>query len=318
MKRCFIVFALMMSMMLVHAQGSKDTMNVAITRNSIQVFNDITYSQIFGMRSKELKMTVLSPSSRVKKPCIVFYPGGGFVAANHNKYLELRMALAEAGYVVASAEYRTVPDTYPDLIIDAKTAIRYLKAHADLYGIDKDNIAVIGNSAGGYVAQMVATTNGEKQFDQGDYLQENSDVKACCTLFGISNLLNIGEGFSKENIKIHQSDVSTESLLLYGPGFAGNAGGSVMSDRQKALDASPVGHIKENMPPFLIMYGSKDNLVSPVQSTQLYDALTKKGNKADLIMLEGAGHGDATWFQEPVIDRIVSWFEKNFPSGQSK
>lgn len=41
---------------------------------------------------------------------------------------------------------------------------------------------------------MMGTTNGDKTFDKGDFLQQSSDVQAVATLYGISDLLNIGEG----------------------------------------------------------------------------------------------------------------------------
>ena len=65
------------------------------------------------------------------------------------------------------------------------------------------------------------------------------------------------------------------------------------------------------MPPFLIMHGSADKLVSPVQSEQLYDALIEKGNKVDYIVVEGAGHGDLYWYQPDLINRVVDWFKAN-------
>lgn len=115
-------------------------------------------------------MTLLVPRTRELKPAIVYYPGVGFTSADYEKFIEMRMALAKAGFVVASAEYRTVPDRYPAFINDANAAVRYLRAHAEQFNIDPDRIGVIGDSAGGYVAQMMGVTNGEKGFDTGDFL----------------------------------------------------------------------------------------------------------------------------------------------------
>lgn len=256
-------------------------------------------------------MTLLVPRTQEAKPAIVYYPGGGFTSANHEKFIEMRMALAKAGFVVAAAEYRTVPDRYPALINDAKAAVRYLRAHAWKFGIDPQRIGVIGDSAGGYVAQMMGTTNGEKQFDTGDFTEVSSDVQAAVTIYGISNLMNIGEGYPEAIQEVHKSPAVTEALLIHGPAFADFAGESILSDPQKALEASPIGHIKQGMPPFLIMHGSADKLVSPIQSEQLYRALTEKGNQADYIEVEGAGHGDLYWFQPAIIDTVVRWFKEH-------
>lgn len=292
--------------------GKKETMKVEIKEGRIDVVSGVVYSQVYsGGGNRQLKMTLLIPDTKGAKPAIVFFPGGGFISANYEKSIELRMALAKAGFVVASAEYRVVPDKYPALVVDAKSAIRYLRAHAREYGIDSDRIGVIGGSAGGYVAQMAGTTNGEKEFDRGDFLEQSSDVQAVVTIYGISNLLNIGEGYAKHIQDVHASPAVTEALLLHGPAFVDFAGCSILSQPEKAMAASPMGHVKENMPPFLIMHGSEDKMVSPVQSEQLYDALREKGNKVDYVILEGAGHGDLYWYQKPVIDKVVGWFQEN-------
>lgn len=293
-------------------KNEKQTMKVEITDTRIDVISDIIYSQITSASSnRQLKMTLLIPQTKGPKPAIVYYPGGGFTTAVHDKYIQMRMALAKAGFVVAAVEYRTVPDVYPALINDAKSAVRYLRAHAKQFNIDPNRIGVIGDSAGGYVSQMMGTTNGEDEFDVGDYTDFSSDVQAAVTIYGISNLMNIGEGYSDDIQKVHESPAVTEALLLYGPAFAEFAGKNILSDPQKAMSASPLGHVKADMPPFLIMHGSADKLVSPVQSEQLYNALTKKGNKVDYIVVEGAGHGDLYWYQPAIINKVVSWFKEN-------
>ena len=243
-------------------------------------------------------MSLLIPRNNDLKPAIVYFPGGGFTSANHTKYIEMRMALAKAGFVVAAAEYRVVPDKYPAIINDAKAAVRYLIAHAKELGIDPNRIGVLGDSAGGYVAQMLGTTNGEDGFDVGDYLDQPSDVQSVATLYGISNLLNIGAGFSEEIQEVHKSPAVTEALLINGPAFGTFPGMSIFQDPAKALNASPMGHIKTGLPPFLIMHGSKDNLVSPVQSEQLNKALIEKGIKTEYIVVEDAYHGDIFWRSE--------------------
>lgn len=293
-------------------QPGKQKIKVEITEGQIDVISNIIYSQVtLRNANRPLKMTLLVPRTQEAKPAIVYYPGGGFTSANHEKFIEMRMALAKAGFVVAAAEYRTVPDRYPALINDAKAAVRYLRAHARKFGIDPQRIGVIGDSAGGYVAQMMGTTNGEKQFDTGDFTEVSSDVQAAVTIYGISNLMNIGEGYPEAIQEVHKSPAVTEALLIHGPAFADFAGESILSDPQKALEASPIGHIKQGMPPFLIMHGSADKLVSPIQSEQLYRALTEKGNQADYIEVEGAGHGDLYWFQPAIIDTVVRWFKEH-------
>ncbi|QQV78038.1 alpha/beta hydrolase [Sphingomonas aliaeris] len=287
-------------------------MRVEVTGGQIDTIGGVIYSQIKSQRAiRQLRMTLLVPRNDDLKPAIVYFPGGGFTSADYEKYSEMRTALAKAGYIVAAAEYRVVPDKFPALVQDGKAAVRYLREHAEEYGIDPARIGVIGDSAGGYVAQMVGTTNGEREFDQGVFLDKSSDVQAAVSLYGISDLRSIGEGFPEDVQKVHQSLAVTEALLLNGPAFGRFVGASVTSTPEKALAASSIGHVKGKKPPFLIMHGTADTLVSPMQSAHLYEALKAGNNFVEYVLVEGAGHGDLPWYQAPVIDRVVGWFRQH-------
>lgn len=288
-----------------------EVIQVPETRGQIDALNGIVYAQIGQTRSvRALRMDLLVPRNSDRKPAIVYFPGGGFTSADDGKFIEMRMALAEAGFVVAAAEYRVVPDTFPAPVVDGKAAVRYLRGHAKEYGIDPARIGVLGDSAGGWLAQMLGTTNGDKAFDAGDFLDQSSDVQAVVTLYGLSNLLNVGEGFPEAVQKVHESPAVTEALLVHGAAFAAFPGATIQSDPAKALAASPMGHVAGRKPPFLILHGSADTLVSPRQSAQLYEALKQGGNQAEYVLVEGAGHGDLHWFQPPVIERVVQWFRQ--------
>lgn len=290
--------------------ATRETMKVEVTDGQIDVISGVVYSQVTSRRAnRTLKMTLLVPRTKELKPAVVYYPGGGFTSSDHEKYIEMRMALAKAGFVVAAVEYRTVPDRYPALVVDGKAAVRYLRAHAAQLGIDAGRIGVLGDSAGGYLAQMVGVTGDDKSLDQGDFTDQPSDVQAVATIYGISNLLNIGEGFPENIRKVHASPAVTEALLVHGVAFADFEGKSILSDSVKAMKASSMGHIRKNLPPFLIMHGTADKLVSPRQSEQLYEVLKETGNDVQYVELEGAAHGDLPWFQKPVIDKVVRWFE---------
>ena len=288
------------------------TMKVEVSQHQIDEIGGVIYSQIQSRRSnRAMRMTLLVPRTAEKKPAIIYFPGGGFTTTDYEKFIEMRFALAKAGFVVAAAEYRVVPNKFPAILEDGKSAGRFLKAHADAYGIDASKIGVLGDSAGGYLSQMVAVTGNEKQFDKGDNLHVDSTVQAAATLYGISDLRNIGAGFDEAIQKVHQSPAVTEALLVNGVAFNEYPGASILSDSDKALAASSLGHIKKNLPPFLIMHGTEDKLVSPVQSEQLYEALKQNGNRVTYVKVEGAAHGDTVWFQKPIIDKVVTWFKDN-------
>ena len=157
---------------------------------------------------------------------------------------------------------------------------------------------------------MSGATNGEKQFDKGDFLNQSSDVQAVVSLYGLLDLRNIGEGFPEEIRVVHDSPAVTEALLVNGPAFNSFPGESITKDPKKMLDASPLGHVSGNEPPFLLLHGSGDPLVSPEQSASMYRALKAKNQDVKYILVEGAKHGDLAWYQPNVINTVVNFFKE--------
>lgn len=285
--------------------------DVPVVQGRIDAISGIVYSQVFerGRSVRGLKMTLFVPRTKEKKPAVLYFPGGGFTSADHEKFLEMRYALARAGYVVAACEYRAVPNKFPALLEDAKAAVRWMRAHASEFGVDADRIGLLGDSAGGYVVQMAGATNGEKNWDVGDFKEVSSDVQAVVSIYGISDLTTIGEGIGNENV--HASAAVTEALLLNGPAFKDFAGASVNADPQKAKAASPIGHVDGTEPPFLLMHGSGDKVVSPLQSKKMFEALQNKKVEAEYVLVRGAEHGDLPWYQPGVISRVVNFFDRH-------
>lgn len=285
--------------------------DVPVVQGRIDAISGVVYSQVFerGRSVRGLKMTLFVPRTKEKKPAVLYFPGGGFTSADHEKFLEMRYALARAGYVVAACEYRAVPNKFPALLEDAKAAVRWMRAHASEFGVDADRIGLLGDSAGGYVVQMAGATNGEKNWDVGDFKDVSSDVQAVVSIYGISDLTTIGEGIGNENV--HASAAVTEALLLNGPAFKDFAGASVNADPQKAKAASPIGHVDGTEPPFLLMHGSGDKVVSPLQSKKMFEALQNKKVEAEYVLVRGAEHGDLPWYQPGVISRVVNFFDRH-------
>ncbi len=285
--------------------------DVPVVQGRIDAISGVVYSQVFerGRSVRGLKMTLFVPRTKEKKPAVLYFPGGGFTSADHEKFLEMRYALACAGYVVAACEYRAVPNKFPALLEDAKTAVRWMRAHASEFGVDANRIGLLGDSAGGYVVQMAGATNGEKNWDVGDFKEVSSDVQAVVSIYGISDLTTIGEGIGNENV--HASAAVTEALLLNGPAFKDFAGASVNADPQKAKAASPIGHVDGTEPPFLLMHGSGDKVVSPLQSKKMFEALQNKKVEAEYVLVRGAEHGDLPWYQPGVISRVVNFFDRH-------
>ncbi|WP_461211604.1 alpha/beta hydrolase fold domain-containing protein, partial [Desulfocurvus sp. DL9XJH121] len=86
---------------------------------------------------------------------------------------------ARHGYVVVSVQYRSSAQAkWPAQIIDIKTAIRWVRKHADDYQIDVNHIGIMGRSAGSHIAVMAAMNEEDKSISN-EYSEYSSSVQAC-------------------------------------------------------------------------------------------------------------------------------------------
>lgn len=279
----------------------------------IQQISDVVYEQVpmRGYPTVSMKMDILQPKKQEPLPAIVYVTGGGFINANKDNGIQIRMHLAEAGYVVASIQYRVAPTaTFPQPLEDVKAAIRYLKAHADQFGIDPTRVGIIGGSAGGYLTAMAGTTSGTTTFDKGENLSVSSDVKAAVDLYGVSDLTRIGDDYSEAVQAAHRSSGATEALWLNGSVVFGGKDGGILADPKAADAANPIHYISKSSAPMLLMHGTADTLVSPSQTDLLFQALQKNGIPSQRYLVDGAAHGGIYWNQKEVLDIITQFFDK--------
>lgn len=297
---------------------NSEVISVDLKKVEIEEFANLVYSQpsVYGYKNKALTMDILKPAGKKgeiqKLPVVIFVPGGGFISANKAKWLQAKLAIAEAGYVVASISYRAAPEVkFPDPVIDVKTAIRFLRANAQRFGVDVDRIGVMGNSAGGYFAAMTGVTNGLEEFEKNEHLGVRSDVKAVVDIYGLSDLNKIGVGYEKALEDEHYSPASPESILLNGLATNSRTSGSIKDYPERADKANPLKYIGKNTVPFLIMVGDKDTRVSPNQSEIMHEGLLKAGASSKLIIVKDAEHGGVHWSQKEISDIIIKFLDEN-------
>lgn len=288
----------------------KNILDVEITVPQVDEHQDVTYAQIDqGTDVKDLKMSVLIPRTSQLKPAVLYLPGGGFTQANFHKFIQLRLALANAGMVVASAQYRVIPDQFPSLVYDAKKALKYLYKNASRYNIDTSRIAVLGDSAGGYLAQFLGVTSGTNDLLPTGIATDETNVSAVVSLYGFSDLLRIGDGIDGA-ADFHAGTTSPEALLVNGISFGKDMSASISDNPERAREASPLSYVKSDLPPFLLMHGDEDVIVSKKQGFYMSAALKEQGNSVDHVVIQGCGHGTSEWYQPQITSYITNWLIK--------
>jgi acetyl esterase/lipase len=214
-----------------------------------------------------------------------------------------RTYVAEQGYAVASIQYRTTTtgSTYKDAAADVKSAIRYLRAHAGEYGIDTSKVAVWGQSAGGYLAAMTGATNGTKQFDSGDNLDQSSDVQAVVDEFGSSDQAKIADDFDPETKAEYLAPGSFINAYIFGPGSKK----TVATEPAANKAANPASYLGPASAPFILLQGDKDHVISPSQSLILLNDLKEKGVEGTRYVIKGADHGEMSFLGD--LKASVPW-----------
>jgi len=214
-------------------------------------------------------------------PVVLWVHGGGWSDPNlTRKYRpELQLGeLARRGFLIASIDYRLCPEfVFPAQIEDCKCAVRYLRAHAQTYGLDPERIGAWGESAGGHLVGLLGATAHVKEFEgTGGWQEYSSAVQAVCDWYGPNDMIKSAQ--TREG--------GTDSPL-----FTKLFGGSFQEKEELIWAASPIRYAQMPMPAYLLMHGDADRLVPYWQSQNYFDALEAAGNDAELITVHGQGHG---------------------------
>ena len=219
------------------------------------------------------------------------------------------------GYAVVAINYRMSGEArFPALVHDAKAAIRWIRANAQIYHFDRNRIAAWGGSAGAYLALMLGTSAGVDKLE--DLNMGNPDqpstVKAVVDWFGPADFIKMDEQLEENGLRPlpgmeHNGANSPESLLL---------GHKITEIPEQVRAANPLTYIQPKAPPFLIQHGTKDATV-PVQQSVVVAAGLKAVLGDDMVtleLLEEAEHGDPRFETPENADRVLDFLDKHLKS----
>lgn len=228
-------------------------------------------------------------------PAVLCIHGGGFRAGKRDSYDGLCVTLAERGYVAVTITYRLAPQhKFPAAVHDSKAAVRWLRANAAKYHINPDRIGVTGGSAGGHLAQFLGVTANVPQFEgNGGNADQPSHVACVVNVYGPSD-------FTKSYGK---SVDAHEVLPLW-------FGGNLETHRNLHIQGSPLYWVTPNAAPTLCIHGTEDKYVAHEQAVWIVDKMKAATVDAELLTLEGAGHGFKGADAEKANAALLSYFDK--------
>lgn len=253
------------------------------TYPKIRIRADLAYASTENPRQKLDLFFPKEPANDKPLPLIAFIHGGGWQNGDKRGGLRRVATLVESGqFVGASIGYRLSGEAiWPAQIHDCKAAIRWLRAHADEFGIDPDRIAVMGSSAGGHLVSILGTSGDISGLEGtlGKHTDVSSQVQCVIDEYGPTNFLTMNDFPGRMD---HLAADSPESRLL---------GQQVTKVPNLVREASPVTYVSNDDPPFLIIHGTNDLLVPYQQSMVFAESLKQVGVSVILQRVENGEHG---------------------------
>ena len=265
---------------------------VDITEPAIAQTTDVVYGHLDGFCGTQyipLRMSILrrrddcfieDPEKIKLRPVLVFLCGGSWISTDHNAWLPELYSFVRKGYVVASVEYPVRASTrFQEQAASVRKAIDFLRENADRYHIDPEKMFIGGESAGAYLASYFAAEN------------QNGRIGGCISWYP-----------------------PTLPERVYSPSLRDlGITDRVPADMNLPIDTFDYPDITKlvtvNSAPNFIIHGDADDLVSPQNGRDLYDAWEAAGVRADLLLIEGAGHGDDRCFQPEVMEHITAFLQ---------
>lgn len=270
-----VLAALVMTSSASHASqnyGDSKTESLVDKLKTITVTKDIPYRD-GDSESWKLDMAMPANFGPEIRAALVIVHGGGWAGGSKSVDVFQKMMIdyAQKGYVTINVEYRLTGEApFPACIEDVKCAVRWLRAHAEEYGVDPNRIGAYGHSAGAHLTLMLAM------------VPKSAGLE--------------GDGGWDE----HSSRVNVAA--------AGSPPTELGRDVPMAKkEWWPIGYIAADQPPLFLIQGTSDSVVLPARTSDFVEKMKTVGATIEYLQLEG-GHGVAYAEKLEVTDPAIEKF----------
>ena len=229
------------------------------------------------------------PADAVNVPGMVAVHGGAWQRGQRANYRHLGRFLADHGIGLFAISYRFAPkDRYPAAVHDARAGVQFLRAKGAGLGIDPNRIGLIGDSAGGHLAALVALAGDNPEFagkPDDAFPGVSTKVKVCAPVYGVYDMAAQWEA----DREIAPSVSGSEVFLGLSP----------VEDRFAYHRASPINYITKASAhtAFFLCWGARDDVVDPSRQAEPFLAALKR---ADVMVRTCVVDGPHFWLSDPL------------------
>lgn len=280
---------------------------------------DVVYKTV---GSKDLLLDLYYPANdRVENigskdaqyPVVVYTHGGGWAAGSRHGIAKASFAavfgrLLEHGFAVASVNYRLCRKetdvTMRDCVIDCKDAVRYLAKNRQTLGLDHERVFVMGDSAGGHIAQMLLlaspeTLNGAEELESASY-----NIVAGVSWYGPCDF---------EKAELFNHDDRPDFRDRFGPRILGQ--NTAAADKlTRYREMSSVNYLRADSPPLLMIQGDKDTTMPVKHAHYMQQRAAALDAPVEVFIVRNAGHNwrklgaEIKPSRDVIVDRTVQFF----------
>lgn len=233
--------------------------------------------------NNKTQIHIFEPCKKASDLMVVIFPGGGYFHRASHEGEGYAQLLNAHGFCAAVVDYRVCPDTFPLPLLDARRAVRFVRAHAETLGINKEKILVMGSSAGGHLAAFASTYKdgiegeGIDLIDQEDFLP-NGQILAYPVISADEEISHSG---------------SYKNLL-----------GERYCEREKF---SPELLVCDKTPEAFIWHTAADGAVNVINSYRYATALREHNVPCEMHIFPHGPHGLGAAVSDPYIGRWTEW-----------
>jgi alpha-L-fucosidase 2 len=248
-------------------------------------------SDIEFARAGDVSLTLDAwvPEGRGPFPTVIVVHGGGWEGGDKGTFVPpLFDPLKKAGFTWFTINYRLAPKhPFPACVEDTFRAVEWVKDHASTYKVDRNRIALMGESAGGHIVAYCGARGRGK-----------TRVRAVVDFYGPHDFGGMAKarGLFRNLQQLFQvTEMSAET-------------------ERRLKEASPLTYVHRDMPAFLFIHGTRDTAVPFEQSPLMCDAMRKAGARCEVYTVKGAPHGIGAWEKNPEWQgyklRMIEWLQK--------
>ena len=253
--------------------------------NGIKTIKNIAY----GTDARQ-QLDIYTPADGQRHPVLIFVYGGSWQHGKRQTYGFVGKQFAKSGYTTVVVDYRLAPaNVFPDYVLDTASAMGWVYRNIAQYGGNPNQLFVMGHSAGAF--NVVSAVD-----DNRFWTTTGIPNKAILGVIGLAGPYDYD--FRSGTTKVAFPADSTRQQVM------------------------PVYHIRQDVPPHLLVTGSKDMLVYPQNADSLQKALTHAGGNVERVQVPathaGIVIGLATPLQSfyPTFNKVNDFMQRHLPTAQ--